>query len=356
MSNEETQPFKLQATENVILDDIVSVVTQIDNKGIAILFTFIDDETSVLEASITDNFVETNHAIQDHIAIKPRIYRLRGCVGEVVYSASNEWMKWINDQAEDHPLLKKTLNYLQPITVISGVVSSATQSAINIVNQLESSYNRYKKMLDNFLHPNNNQLLNRRQELTVADLNRILELRQPVNLKGLKFETTLTDGDDYERKYYLQSVSAHQGSNNFISDIEITIKEFRIATTKLTSPDPQKYGSTKLDTSAAQKATAGNNNNGAASMQKTKSPKELAESGWSKADTIQAPKEPVAKEGQIVKPKITKWFNEKVMQVAHRNDYKDASQLQGRDVMKDLAGVKNKAVGKINAFRKAYGI
>ena len=271
MSNELTEQDMMAAGTQYImgsdmnLENIVSVVTQIDNKGIAILFTFIDDETSVVEASITDNFVETNHAVQDHIAIKPRIYRLRGCVGEVIYSASNEWSKWISDQVDNHPILQKTLNYMQPIASVSGVVSSATQSAINIVNQLESSYNRYKKMLDDFLNPNQNKLLNRRQELTVADLNRILELRIPVNLKGLKFETTFTAGDDYERKYYLQSVSAHQGSNNFISDIEITIKEFRIATTKLTSPDPQKYG--KLDVSATQKANSGSGNTGAATMQ-----------------------------------------------------------------------------------------
>jgi len=220
-------------------EDLTSIVAQIEDKGIVILFTFIDDETSTVEASITDNFVETNHSVQDHIAIKPRIYRLRGCVGEVTYKSSNEWIKVLSQNIKDnHPLLQKTLNAMKPITAISGVVSNATQTAIAVVNQLESSYNRYRKIIeDNFLSKKQKQLTGKMQETVAADLNRILELRVPVNLKGLKFETTWTKGDDYKRIYYLQSVSAHQGSNNFITDIEVTIKEFRIATTKITKVD-----------------------------------------------------------------------------------------------------------------------
>ena len=54
-------------------------------KYIAVLFDYIQDETSTVSADITDNWVESNYTLQDHIAIKPRIYRLRGCVGEVLY-------------------------------------------------------------------------------------------------------------------------------------------------------------------------------------------------------------------------------------------------------------------------------
>ena len=92
-------------------------------------------------------------------------------------------------------------------------------------------------MKDNFLKTKKRQLTNKIQTSTVADLNRILELRIHVNLKGLKFETVLDKGDNFKRLYYLQSVSAHQGSNDFISDIEVTIKEFRIATTQVTEVD-----------------------------------------------------------------------------------------------------------------------
>lgn len=228
-------PFQLGATYT---EDLTSIVTEIEDKGIIVLFSFIDDETSILEASITDNYVETNHSVQDHIAIKPKIYRLRGCVGEVVYKASNEFRKAISEKINSNPILQKTLNAMKPITAISPIISSYTQAAINLVGQIESSYNRYKKMIeDSFLPSKKRQLTNKMQASTVADLNRILELRIPVNLKGLKFETVLDKGDNYKRLYYLQSVSAHQGSNDFISDIEVTIKEFRIATTQVTEVD-----------------------------------------------------------------------------------------------------------------------
>lgn len=222
-------------------DDYTAVITKIQNDGMAIIFTYIEDETSTMEASITDNWVETNHTVQDHIAVKPRIYRLRGCVGEVVYVGTSEWMKKINEKINQNPILQKTINVLKPIASISGVVSNATQAAINVVNQLESSYNRYRKMIeDNLITSKKRKILNQKQETVVAWLNRILETRTEVTLKGLRFEKTLTKGDNFERKYYLQSVSAHQGNNGYITDIEVTIKEFRIATTAITQLD-QKY-------------------------------------------------------------------------------------------------------------------
>ena len=253
--------FKNLSIENTTNDNgITSIVTQIDDKGIGILFTYIEDESSTIEAAITDNYVETNHSVQDHIAIKPKMYRLRGCVGEVVYKGSNEWIRWIGEKINSNPILSKTLNAMKPIRVISGVVSNATESAIAIVNQLESSYNRYRKMIENSFFNKQSIISGKMQESVVADLNRILELRIPVNLKGLMFEKTLTDGDNYERKYYLQSVSAHQGNNAFITDIEVTIKEFRVATTQVTKVDAQNMSSI---------AKAPESNNGLASGQKT---------------------------------------------------------------------------------------
>lgn len=232
---------------------MASIITEIDDKGIIVLFNYIDDETSTVEASITDNFVETNHSVQDHIAIKPKIYRLRGCVGEIVYKSSNEFMKILTEKINSHPILQKTLNAMKPIATVSPVISNYTQAAINIVNQLEASYNRYKKLIeDNFIQSRQRQLTNKMQEETVATLNRILELRIPVNLKGLKYNKVLEKGDEFKKLYYLQSVSAHQGSNNYITDIEITIKEFRIATSKITNVD-------KNNMSSIQKASEINN-------------------------------------------------------------------------------------------------
>lgn len=215
------------------------VKTQELDHNIAIIFDYIEDETSTIEAAITDNFVETNHSVQDHIAIKPKIYRLRGCVGEVVYQNQFIWIENINNKIAQNTVLQKTIDALKPIPVISGIVSNYTQAAINIVNQLESSYNRYRKMFDNF--KNVNEFRNVRQKKVVAYLNQLLQQRIPVEIESLKFDSTFEEGQ-YHHLFYLQSVSAHQGNNDFISDIEITVKEIRMATTKVVDLNKNKLG------------------------------------------------------------------------------------------------------------------
>lgn len=226
----------------------VTLLTEMDNKGFAAVFTYIDDETSSMEASITDNFVETNHAIQDHIAIKPRIYRLKGCVGEVIYKALPPYIETTyttdTNVAFADPILQESLEKEQSIPDISGESTGAINQAVQ--NQIQSdkqeikSYRTYVNTVTN--DSSSMWLDSKRQEHTVAFLNRVLELRQPVNLKGLRFEESLDTGNKYQRIFYLQSVTAHQGTSNFISDIEVTIKEFRIATTLTTQLDPTKLG------------------------------------------------------------------------------------------------------------------
>ena len=207
---------------------------------IALYFDYIEDETVTSEASITDNYVESNYAKQDHIALKPKIYRLRGCVGEVVYQNEYKWFKAIQEKVYNNPTIQNTMEKLKPIKVLSPIISNYTQLAINIVNQIESSFNRYKKILDDF--KGKNIYKNERQQMVYAILNQILQQRIPVQLTDFKFNYNPFKEGQYKKLYFLQSVSAHQGDNNFITDIEITIKEFRIATTKVTKLDKNKFG------------------------------------------------------------------------------------------------------------------
>lgn len=47
------------------------------------LFDILDQEEAVVEAEATDHYVEKNYAVQDHIAIRPIIFTLKGFVGEL---------------------------------------------------------------------------------------------------------------------------------------------------------------------------------------------------------------------------------------------------------------------------------
>lgn len=230
-------------------------VAKDNNKSyeVAILFDYIQDETSTVEADITDNWVESNYSIQDHIAIKPRMYRLRGCVGEVVYEDVSKLIEAFQQTKNNHPVLEKTVNLLNGVSGLSGVVSNYTQAAINIAKQIESSYDRYYKMWQNFTK--RNTFANKRQIAVYTMLQEMLQTRQPVKLTNLMYAPEQFAENQYEKLYYLQSVSAHQGENAFISDIEVTIKEFRIAVTKTTKVDKNKFAGI----TATQKTAEANN-------------------------------------------------------------------------------------------------
>lgn len=230
--------MSVEATGYNILSGSIS--TDANNaQGIAILFDYIQDESSTIEADITDNWVESNYTLQDHIAIKPRMYRLRGCVGEVVYENTWAVLDALDSFQAQHPVLAKTLGAINTISSISGVVSNYTKAAINIAKQIESSYDRYKKVWQNFTK--RNQFVNKRQKAVYAILQQMLQTRTPVKLSSLMFTLEPFIEGQYDKLYYLQSVSAHQGDNAYISDIEVTIKEFRIAATKTTKVDRKKY-------------------------------------------------------------------------------------------------------------------
>lgn len=223
-----------------ILEGQVSTGNDANNtQQVAILFDYIQDETSSVEADITDNWVESNYSLQDHIAIKPRMYRLRGCVGEVVFE--NKWavVDAVENLKNQHPVLAKTLSGVNAISGLSGVTSNYTSLAINAAKQIESSFDRYKNIWQNFTKAN--QFVNKRQKAVYAILQQILQTRTPVKLTSLMFTLEPFAENQYDKVFYLQSVSAHQADNAYISDIEVTIKEFRIATTKTTKVDKAKY-------------------------------------------------------------------------------------------------------------------
>ena len=235
--------------EETLTDTLKGAIIKTDESDnrfnkIALYFDYLEDETLSTEVSITDNYVESNYAIQDHIAVKPKIYRLRGCVGEIVYQNDFDWLRIIQEKIANNPVLNKTLEKTKPIIAISPIVSNYTQLAINLVKQIEASYKRYKRIVDDF----KKKIIykNERQQMVVAVLNQMLQNRVPVQLTNLKFEYNPFNEGQYSKLYYLQSVSAHQGDNDYITDIEVTIKEFRIATTKITQLDKGKYGVTTV--------------------------------------------------------------------------------------------------------------
>lgn len=209
--------------------------------NLGILFDYIQDETSTVEAEITDNWVESNWSYQDHIAIKPRVYRVRGCVGEVFYENISKALNKYEDFKAAHPVFQKTTEVLNGVSMLSGIVSNYTRAAMNIVKQIESSYDRYKQIFDNFTKAN--QIRGKRQAVLYEILVYMMQQRVPIQITSFAFGAEIfPELHPYGKLFFIQSVSARQGDNAFISDIEITIKEVRIAQTKTTKVDKSKFG------------------------------------------------------------------------------------------------------------------
>lgn len=209
-------------------------------QNIGILFDYIQDETSTVEAEITDNWVESNWTYQDHIAIKPRIYRVRGCVGEVIHENISAYLNTFDDFKQKHPVFQKTMGVVNGISMFSGTVSNYTQAAMNLVEQVESSIDRYKNIYNNFTK--SNQIRGKRQATLYETLVYMMQNRVPVKLTKLAFGEEISPKSyPYDKQFFIQSVSARQGDNAFISDIEVVIKEIRIAVTTLTKVDSSQY-------------------------------------------------------------------------------------------------------------------
>ena len=234
-------------------------------------FTYLTDESVSMQADITDNFVETNYSVQDHIAIRPRTIRLKGLVGEVVFKKSKA--EDLSTFAEDQILRARRQNssYLDTIEnvitnnpVLNSLLPSVgnyTAAALKIYKQLESSYNRYMGIYKNFKNgfkPKDDLLIilpyspdedYQNQKSVLEDLTTLFNSRTPVAVTDFAY---WSEGNSIDKGlWHIQSVNIRQTDSKAISDLEIILKEIRIAKTKYTKVDTKKNadGDNKTDPS-----------------------------------------------------------------------------------------------------------
>lgn len=231
----------LQGTIAVSSNDTVS-------NNIELYFDIITEHSISVQNQITDNYLENNTAIQDHIAHSPVVISLRGLSGEAVYIPSTNTDPATNKDG----LIKKAYNYaggyMSAKTGISNVpeklavipallppVDNITQLAKNAVTYVEASYNRYKKIIKNFINP-----LERRNRLKIVyrDLKALRDSNASLIVKT-PYETF---GD-----MYIQSVAFRQGNENYVTDIELTLKQLQFTEVQVTGADKEvlaKYNAT----------------------------------------------------------------------------------------------------------------
>lgn len=90
------------------------------------------------QSQITTHYTERNNAINDHWAVNPLTYSLKGLIGELIYSAPTKW-------ANASPY--HTSPIYDILSIISPTMDNATRSAYNIYQHTEAVADRYRQMV-----------------------------------------------------------------------------------------------------------------------------------------------------------------------------------------------------------------
>lgn len=230
---------------------------QLDNKTFRYLFfNTVTDDTVNFQSNITDNYVENNTAIQDHIAISPVTITMRGLIGELVYNSEVAAKEFESALAQAEAQNSKDailasfgdiykLKDSGKLTAISAYlpeVSNVTQRAQNMWDLHEAAYKKASRIANILTGQANNSLSTKmnaysglNSNLTESQLKKICEEIKDywINRKSFVAQTPFGDFDNM----YIQSVTLHQGNENFIGEVDITLKQLRFAQSLTTEAD-----------------------------------------------------------------------------------------------------------------------
>lgn len=190
-------------------------------------FDVIDAHTLNCQATITDNWLENNSAVQDAIAINPLTVTLSGLVGEVVYEPPHKWSDWITNKLDGAKLGNITI-LSNKLTVLGGLVPTVdnyTQLAMNAVSYAENAYNHYKNVAKTILGTKKPKY---RQYDIVQALQEFWQTRQVC--------TVSTPWGDYENMY-IQNIQASQTGTTTQSQISVTLKQLKFVEVQSTKAD-----------------------------------------------------------------------------------------------------------------------
>ena len=223
-----------------------------------LFFQTVIDDTVNFQSQITDNWVENNTAIHDHIALSPVIITMRGLVGELVYTSEQAQLDYEKALAtanlinsRDNVLVQfGNLNFndidgkLTAVSAYFPEVSNVTQMAQNMWDLHEASKRKAERISKILTGQASNNLAAKMNVYSGLSSNakqsKLKEVAESLkdywlNRKAFIANTPFGDFDNM----YIQSVSLHQGNENFIGEIDITLKQLKFAQTLTTKADKE---------------------------------------------------------------------------------------------------------------------
>lgn len=202
-------------------------------------FDVIKGHTISINNQITDYYLENNTAVQDHIAHAPIVITLSGISGEIVYTAVQAEKDYDKEliQATSYANMQNINNKLTALITIAPTISNLTQKAKNAYDYIEASAGRYVGILRRFRGSDSpldryNGTSDSFKETRLQEIHRKLLLLRNNN-------TALwvhTPYGDY-LNMYIQSITLRQNEENYITDLELTLKQLNFAEVKYTEVD-----------------------------------------------------------------------------------------------------------------------
>ncbi len=209
-----------------------------------------------LQSNITDNWVENNTAIQDHIALNPLTLNLRGISGEKVYKYDPAEAERLLAQARieavkaGNSLITNMLgqlglsraadlyNKLAPLAILYPSVSNISQLARNAYDYVESSYNRYSTLVNNFLGKSNPVDSFLGTETNIPSQTRLREIFEQLSaLRASRTALVVSTPYSVFSNMYITSLELVQNEENYITDIALNLKKIEFAETKTDKAD-----------------------------------------------------------------------------------------------------------------------
>lgn len=215
--------------------DITGITSGYDN--VAFIFDLKKDYKYTLSSDITDHYVESNVAIQDHIGLKPIMLEVVGCISEVNLRDGSNFSKKDQEIVESN----KKGNIFNSIDSYLNRMGSLTSFAPNIVNQALNVYNTAKYVYgtaNKFINMNKKDYSKKIPEKLTEDYNEdiIATTKQfnwidwfTIQWKNRASFTIVTPYGVLKNMYIMDLNAVQPENTRYITNLNIKFKQIRTA-------------------------------------------------------------------------------------------------------------------------------
>lgn len=177
----------------------------------------IDGESMArLAADVSDHYAEDNKALQDQIAIRPKIITLKGFVGEVVYNGADSDGSTIQSAVQK---LVSLASYLPTLSAAATQITAAAQSESLDNFSLTDTANIYG-LVKNLLNASGPEA---KQQQAFSYFEALMDSKTIISVQTpWKFLTNMV---------IIDVVALQSENTKFMSDFAVTMKQIRLAKT-----------------------------------------------------------------------------------------------------------------------------